>query len=151
MITAQPSSSFSSQATAKMGPTTVYKTLKDYLPAKTEKEEKSKSKEISDNANIYAVVADATYPFFANGKYITTLKIIDQSHHSVGDDKVEGKATYNHSVVIVFSSRFEDSPRVARVGDVIRLTKAKAKEFNGLTQYHVDLSAGSNWVLFSPT
>ena len=57
---------------------------------------------------------------------------------------------FKHSVVIVFASRFEDSPRVARVGDVIRLTKAKVKEYNGLLQFHVDVSIGS-WLLFSPT
>jgi hypothetical protein len=44
--------------------TTTYKQLNEFKPN-------------TDNANLYAVVADATYPFFAAGKYITTLKIVD--------------------------------------------------------------------------
>ena len=90
-----------------------------------------KQKANTDNANVYAVVADATYPFFAGNKYITSLKIVDQSLHSAGDEQLENGEQYKHSIVLVFAARFEDSPRVARVGDVIRLNKANVKERKG--------------------
>ena len=94
-------------------------------------------------------MVDGTYPFNAGRNYITTLKIVDHSMHSVGDDRLEKKSTYDHSIIIVFSARFEDAPRVARVGDVIRVTKARTKIHNEVTQFHVDTSAGASWVLFS--
>ena len=39
-----------------------------------------------DQVNLYAVVIDASYPYQSSGKFITTLKVIDASCHTKGDE-----------------------------------------------------------------
>jgi len=89
--------------------------------------------------NLYAVVVDASYPYQAGtGKYITTLKVIDQNCCTKGDE-VSNK--FRHALVIVYAKRLEDCPIVRKVGDILRVHRANTREHKGTRQFHVNAMA----------
>jgi len=95
--------------------------------------------------NLYSVVVDASYPYQANGKFITTLKVIDPSCHTKGD---EATARFKHSLVIVYAKRLEDCPVVRKVGDIMRVHRANTREHKGTRQFHVNVNFNASWVLW---
>ena len=80
---------------------------------------------------MYGVIIDAAYPVQSSkGKWICSLKVIDGSLHSLGD---EPKSTNDmqYAVIIIYASRFEDCPIVRQIGDIIRVHRANVKDFRG--------------------
>ena len=56
------------------------------------------------------MVIDAAYPVqSAKGKWICSLRVVDGSLHSEGDDRSK---SFDFAVVIVYASRFEECPIV---------------------------------------
>ena len=51
--------------------------------------------------------------------------------------------------MLIYAKRIEDLPVVRKLGDIIRVHRANAKEFNGNKQFHVNVFYNSSWCLFS--
>lgn len=72
-----------------------------------------------DNQNCLGVVLDATgaYKTYDSTDYVTKLKIIDPSFNSLSN-----KTNYKDFVqIFIYTSTAAEAPRVARIGDIIRL------------------------------
>mmetsp|Transcript_31235 Transcript_31235/g.38590 ORF Transcript_31235/g.38590 Transcript_31235/m.38590 type:complete len:248 (+) Transcript_31235:40-783(+) len=99
-----------------------------------------------EQVNIYGVIIDAAYPVQSNkGKWICSLKVIDGSCCSIGDERVKD---YEFAVVIIYATRFEECPIVRQIGDIIRVHRANVKEYKGHRQFHVNVSYNASWSLF---
>ena len=97
---------------------------------------------------MYGVIIDAAYPVQSSkGKWICSLKVIDGSLHSLGD---EPKSTNDmqYAVIIIYASRFEDCPIVRQIGDIIRVHRANVKDFKGRRQFNVNVNFNASWTLF---
>ena len=63
-----------------------------------------------DQLNVYGVMIDAGYPVQSSkGKWICSIKVIDGSLHSLGD---EINRDFDFAVIIIYANRFEDCPVV---------------------------------------
>lgn len=99
-----------------------------------------------DQVNIYGVVVDASLPYkTANNKYVCTIKVIDQSHHTLG---TEARDSYKFINCIFHGKRIEDCPQIRCIGDTIRIHRASVKEHGSQKQLHVNVVFNSSWVLF---
>lgn len=75
--------------------------------------------------NFYGVIVDASMPMkTATQKYVTTLKLIDASLHTTGN---EPNANFDHATAIIYAKRIEDCPVIQNIGDVIRIHRANYK------------------------
>jgi hypothetical protein len=96
--------------------------------------------------NIYGVVIDAAATYKASSsKYITSLKLIDPTMHSLGN---EANERFRHVTCIVYAKRLEDCPSVRNIGDVIRIHRANFKLYKGKPQFNVNIQFNSSWCLF---
>lgn len=50
---------------------------------------------------------------------------------------------------MIYAKRVEDLPIVRKLGDIIRVHRANAKEYQETKQYHVNVFFNSSWCLFS--
>lgn len=102
--------------------------------------------ELDQQVNIYGVIIDAAYPVQSNkGKWICSLKVIDGSCNSEGDERVKD---YDFAVIIIYATRFEECPIVRQIGDIIRVHRATVKEYKGRRQFHVNVNFNAAWSLF---
>jgi len=99
-----------------------------------------------DQVNFYGVVVDASYPYKTPNKFISTLKVIDNSMHTKGNESLKD---YKYATVIIYAKRFEDCPIVRRIGDVIRVHRAGVKSYQDRKQFHVNVTFNSSWCLFA--
>ena len=75
--------------------------------------------------NFYGVIVDASMPMkTASQKFVTTLKIIDPTMYSTGN---EPNVNFAHATAIIYAKRIEDSPFVNNIGDIIRIHRANYK------------------------
>jgi len=110
--------------------------------AKYDYVELSKAKLSTDeHQNFYGVIVDATFPYQvkADKMFMTILKVVDPTLH----DKS------NYAQIIMYANKFEDLPIVHRLGDVIRVHRAKTRMFNGKRQFVVNMFYSSSWALYS--
>lgn len=100
-----------------------------------------------DQVNIYALVIDASLPNPAKdqNKFICTVKIIDHTYHSTGN---EPSPSYKHMSCIFYAKKAQDCPQPKHIGDIIRVHRASVKEYQGKFQLHVNVHFNSSWVLF---
>ncbi|CDW75388.1 alpha telomere binding protein [Stylonychia lemnae] len=97
-----------------------------------------------DQYNFFGVIIDAAYPYkTSNGKYICTIKVVDQTIHHKGESSSPLFAN-----VVIYAKRFEDLPIIRRVGDIMRVHRANVKFFNDMRQFYVNLQYNSSWCLF---
>lgn len=99
-----------------------------------------------ENVNVYGVVVDASVAFHQKdtNRYICQLKIIDESHHTLGNHEKQCKFIN----VVFHGKRMEDCPHIKQVGDVIRIHRAQVKEYAQKRQLTVNVYLGATWVLF---
>ena len=99
-----------------------------------------------ENVNVYGVVVDASVAFHQKdtNRYICQLKIIDESHHTLGNHEKQCKFI----TVVFHGKRVEDCPHIKQVGDVIRIHRAQVKEYAQKRQLTVNVYLGATWVLF---
>ena len=96
--------------------------------------------------NVYGVIIDAAYPVQSSkGKWICSLKVIDGTNYSQGDERQKHT---DYSVIIIYASRFEDCPIVRQIGDIIRVHRANVKNYKGRKQFHVNVQFNASWSLF---
>lgn len=100
-----------------------------------------------DQINFYAVVMDASLPHKANNKWVSTLKLVDATHHSTGSAARE--TTFINC--IFYGRRQEECPEIACIGDIIRVHRATAKQFKDNKQLYCNVTFNSSWLLFSAT
>ena len=81
-----------------------------------------------DQVNFYGVIIDASYPYKSPNKFISTLKVVDASLHSLG---CEASRNVKFVTVIIYAKRLEDCPIVGKIGDCIRVHRASVKEHRG--------------------
>ena len=92
------------------------------------------------------MIIDAAYPVQSSkGKWICSLKVIDGSLHTEGD---QINKEFAFAVIIIYANRFEDCPIVRQIGDVIRVHRANCKNYKGRRQYNVNVSGSASWSLF---
>ena len=90
-----------------------------------------------DQVNCYGVIIDAAYPVQSSkGKWICSLKVVDGTCHSLGDEKQKHT---DYSIIIIYASRFEECPIVRQIGDIIRVHRANVKNYKGRKQFHVNV------------
>lgn len=129
-----------SKSKSRTGTKATAKTVEKYSYA-----ELNKCSYVDDSTcNFYAVIVDATFPYqfvSKNGakQFQCTIKIVDPS--------LSGKD--NWAQLHMFASKFEDLPIVQRLGDVIRVHRAKSKRFGDRRQFSANLSYSSSWALYS--
>ena len=96
--------------------------------------------------NIYGVIIDAAYPVQSNkGKWICSLKVIDGSLHTLGDER---NKDFEFAVIIIYANRFEECPIVRQIGDIIRVHRANMKMYKGRRQFNVNVNFNASWTLF---
>lgn len=87
---------------------------------------------------------DAAFPHkTSSGKFICSIKVVDQTFHHKSDSQSPVFAT-----CVFYAKRIEDLPVIKRIGDLIRIHRAQKKEFQGHLQFHVNVSFNSSWCLF---
>lgn len=97
--------------------------------------------------NFYAVIVDASMPMkTATQKFVTTLKLIDPTVHSIGNEVNVG---FEHATAIIYAKRIEDCPLINCIGDVIRVHRANYKQWKGKPQFNVNVQFNSSWCLFN--
>lgn len=97
--------------------------------------------------NFYGVIVDASMPMkTASQKFVTTLKIIDPTMHSCGN---EPNVNFAHATAIIYAKRIEDSPFINNIGDIIRIHRANYKLWKDRPQFNVNVQFNSSWCLFS--
>jgi hypothetical protein len=97
--------------------------------------------------NFYGVIVDASMPMkTATQKFVTTLKLVDASMHSLGN---EPNVNFEHATAIIYAKRIEDCPLINCIGDIIRIHRANYKEWKGKPQFNVNVQFNSSWCLFS--
>jgi hypothetical protein len=78
-----------------------------------------------DKVNFYGVIIDATFPYQfitqnnSEKMFMCNLKVVDPSHYAKGE----------YAQIIMYANKFEDLPIVQRLGDVIRVHRAKIRKF----------------------
>jgi hypothetical protein len=96
----------------------------------------------SESCNFYGVIIDATFPYKRDKFFICSLKVIDPTLNP----KISAQ---NYATVIIYAYRFEDLPIVHRIGDIIRIHRAKLRIHNGKRQFNVNMYYVGSWVLYS--
>lgn len=94
-----------------------------------------------DSSHFYGVVIDASFPYQTEKRYVVTCRVVDPSCVSKG-----GKL--NHVNVVFFAKTFEDLPIIQRVGDIVRVHRAKFQHYNDMKQLNVNMYYRSSWCLF---
>ena len=99
---------------------------------------------MGENVNFYAVVLDATYPHqsFKSKKYLTTLKVADMT------SRMDNKGVADFISVVFFADRFDDLPKVNKVGDIIRVHRATVSTYKDRKQITANVCFNSSWALF---
>ena len=94
-----------------------------------------------DLCNFYGVIVDATFPYQvkADKMFMCILKVVDPT--------LCGKNQY--AQVIMYAYKFEDLPIVHRLGDIIRVHRAKTRLYNQKRQFSVNMFYSSSWALYS--
>ena len=104
------------------------------------------SAEEGDQVNVYGVIIDASYPVpTGKGKWVCTLKVIDNSLHTTGDAR---NPDFAFAVIIIYANRFEECPIVRQIGDIVRVHRANMKMYKGRRQYNVNVNFNASWALF---
>ena len=100
-----------------------------------------------DHFNFFGMIIDAGYPYKTpQGKYICTLKVVDQTfHHKEGSADMVPPV---FATVVIFAKRLEDLPVVSSVGDIIRIHRASMKQYLEQKQFNVNVYYNSSWCLF---
>ena len=96
----------------------------------------------SDPCNFYGVVIDASFPYKREKFFVCSLKVIDPTLNP----KI---STQNYATVVLYAQRFEDLPIIHRIGDIIRVHRAKLRIYNGKRQFNVNMYYQGSWVLYS--
>lgn len=97
--------------------------------------------------NFYGVIVDASMPMkTATQKFVTTLKLIDPTVHSMGN---EPNVNFEHATAIVYAKRIEDCPFINNIGDIIRIHRANYKLWKDRPQFNVNVQFNSSWCLFN--
>ena len=96
----------------------------------------------SDSCNFYGVIIDATFPYKRDKFFICSLKVIDPTLNP----KISAQ---NYATVVIYAYRFEDLPIVHRIGDIIRIHRAKLRIHNNKRQFNVNMYYVGSWVLYS--
>jgi hypothetical protein len=96
----------------------------------------------SDHCNFYGVIIDATFPYKREKFFICSLKVIDPTLNPKNSDQ-------KYSTVVLYAYRFEDLPIVHRIGDIIRIHRAKLRIHNNKRQFNVNMYYVGSWVLYS--
>ena len=79
--------------------------------------------------NFYGVIVDASMPMkTATQKYVTTLKLIDPTVHSMG---TEPNPEFEHATAIIYAKRIEDCPVIQNIGDIVRIHRSNYKLWKG--------------------
>nr|Q06184.1 RecName: Full=Telomere-binding protein 51 kDa subunit [Moneuplotes crassus]AAA29127.1 51 kDa telomere-binding protein [Moneuplotes crassus] len=94
-----------------------------------------------DQYHFYGVVIDASFPYKGEKRYVVTCKVADPSSVAKG-----GKL--NTVNVVFFSQNFEDLPIIQRVGDIVRVHRARLQHYNDAKQLNVNMYYRSSWCLF---
>jgi hypothetical protein len=101
--------------------------------------------------NLYGVIIDACFPYQFVTKnnseklFMCTLKVIDPTHYAKGE----------FAQIVLYANKFEDLPIVQRLGDVIRIHRAKIRKwdkYNGkqnIRQFVANMQQTSSWSLFT--
>jgi len=104
-----------------------------------------------EKINLYGVIVDAGFPhqFITKNNseklFKCTLKVIDPTHNAKGQ----------FAQIVMYANKFEDLPIVQRLGDIIRVHRAKIRKFdkyNGkqnIRQFVANMQQTSSWSLFS--
>ena len=95
----------------------------------------------NDHFHFYGVVIDASFPYQSEKRYVVTCKVIDPSSLTKG-----GKL--NVVNVVFFAKSFEDLPIIQRIGDIVRVHRAKFQHYNDSKQLNVNMYYRSSWCLF---
>lgn len=105
-------------------------------------------------------MVDANHPYKASQKYICSFKIVDPSLNirhtpkpsskpaTKGSSSANASNSMNYSQVIFYANSPEQLPHVPRVGDIVRIHRAKLREFNKVKQFNVNLFFRSSYLLF---
>jgi len=96
----------------------------------------------SDSCNFYGVIIDATFPYKRDKFFICSLKVIDPTLNPKTSNQ-------NYATVVIYAYRFEDLPIVHRIGDIIRIHRAKLRIHNNKRQFNVNMYYVGSWVLYS--
>ena len=93
--------------------------------------------------NVYGVIIDASFPYKTNSKmYVCSLKIVDPTLNGSGKNS-------DYATVTMYAQRFEDLPIVLRIGDIIRIHRAKLRIWDQKRQFNVNMYWHGSWVLYS--
>lgn len=96
----------------------------------------------ADDCNFYGVIIDATFPYKRDKLFICSLKVIDPTLNPTVSDQ-------NYSTVVIYAQKFEDLPIVQRIGEIIRVHRAKLRIHNGKRQFNLNMHLFGSWVLYS--
>jgi len=96
----------------------------------------------TDPCNFYGVVIDASFPYKREKFFVCSLKVIDPTLNP----KISAQ---NYATVVLYAQRFEDLPIVHRIGDIIRIHRAKLRIWQGKRQFNVNMYWHGSWVLYS--
>lgn len=96
----------------------------------------------SDPCNFYGVIIDASFPYKREKFFVCSLKVIDPTLNP----KISSQ---NYATVVLYANRFEDLPIVHRIGDIIRIHRAKLRIWNQKRQFNVNMYWHGSWVLYS--
>lgn len=100
---------------------------------------------MGDSVNFYAVVLDATYPHQSHKskKYLATLKVADMT------SRMDGKlGTADFISIVFFADKFDDLPKLQKVGDIIRVHRATVATYKDRKQITANVCFNSSWAVF---
>ncbi|CAI2367089.1 unnamed protein product [Moneuplotes crassus] len=118
----------------------------------------------SASYSFYAVVLDATIGYRNFDICVCSLKIIDPTCYYTNDEednestvetvntgsskKTTVVTNTSFCCVTIFANNAEQLPRIKKVGDIIRIIKAKCTYYKGMKQFNVNLHYSSSVVVF---
>ncbi len=101
-----------------------------------------------NHAHVFAVVLDVSNPYKKdNGQFVTRLKVIDPSFNYRTIEKVEKLKFHKFVSVFIYHEIPEDTPKIEKIGDIIRLRRFKFKisEKGALIAHSQTFS---NWLVY---
>eukprot|EP01022_Parablepharisma_sp_SALTPOND_P012375 TRINITY_DN1588_c0_g2_i2.p1 TRINITY_DN1588_c0_g2~~TRINITY_DN1588_c0_g2_i2.p1 ORF type:complete len:256 (-),score=17.02 TRINITY_DN1588_c0_g2_i2:3-740(-) len=102
-----------------------------------------------DRVNFYAVVLDASSPYFNEGlcRHLCTIKLIDRTVHPNNPSK-SGPAFLT---MTCFGHSTKNIPQPATMGAILRVHRGEIKKHANRYQVNCDADIKAAWALFDPT
>ena len=70
------------------------------------------------------LIVDASFPYKTQARWVVSLRVVDQTLYTKSQSKTGDEAN-DSAQVVFYAKNFEDLPIAQRIGDIIRVHRAK--------------------------